>query len=109
MTVKEFIDGTNYFKGYNNIRARLFIKFLKKQKQAYLLLNAKLPPYKLCADYYIDELWSIKQKDAMEEILSRLESSWHIFLWTHLNEQRKYVRISHRHEKKKKQVNGTAN
>lgn len=108
MTVKEFIDGTNYFKKHNNIRARLFIKFLKKQKQAYLLLNVKLPPYKLCADYYIDELWSIKQKHAMKKILSRLKSSWHIFLWTHLNEQRKYARLSHRLKTKKK-LNGTAN
>ena len=81
MTVKEFIACTNYFKKHNNIRARLFIKFLKKEKQAYLLLNAKLPCYKLWADYYIDELWSLKQRHAMKEIFSRLESSWHIFLW----------------------------
>lgn len=108
MTVKEFIACTNYFKKHNNIRARLFIKFLKKEKQAYLLLNAKLPCYKLCADYYIDELWSLKQRHAMKEILSRLESSWHIFLWSHLEEQRKYARVSHR-SKTKRKLNGTAN
>lgn len=108
MTVKEFIDGTNYFKKHHNIRARLFIKFLKKEKQAYLLLNAKLPSYKLCAEYYLDELWSIKERHAMKEILSRLEPSWHIFLVDRLGEQRKYTRVTHR-SKTKKKLNGTAN
>lgn len=108
MTVKEFIEATDYFKKHHNIRARLFIKFLKKEKQAYLLLNAKLPCYKLCADYYIDELWSLKQRHAMKEILSRLEPSWHIFLVDRLGEQRKYVRKLNRLKSKRK-LNGTAN
>ena len=57
MTVKEFIDGTNYFKKHNNIRARLFIKFLKKKKKAYLLLYAKFPSHKSCAEEYVYDLW----------------------------------------------------
>lgn len=108
MTVKEFIDRTNYFKGYNNIRARLFIKFLKKQKQAYLLLNAKLPPYKLCAEDYVYDLWLRQEIYDCNMLIFLLQSSWHEFLWKYLNEQRKYARLSHRLKTKKK-LNGTAN
>lgn len=109
MTVKEFIDGTNYFKKHNNIRARLFIKFLKKQKQACLLLNVKLPHHKVCAEEYVyDLLIATKNVQPVSRSLFVLQSSWHEFLWKHLNEQRKYVRVCHR-SKTKKKLNGTAN
>ena len=108
MTVKEFIDGTNYFKKHNNIRARLFIKFLKKKKKAYLLLYAKFPSHKSCAEDYLYDLWFRKEMPDFNKILFLLQPSWHEFLWKYLNEQRKYARLSHRLKTKKK-LNGTAN
>lgn len=108
MTVKEFIKATDYFKKHHNIRARLFIKFLKKEKQAYLLLDAKFPSYKSCAEDYVYDLWFRKEKCDFNKILFLLQPSWHEFLWKYLNEQRKYVRKLNR-LKTKRELNGTAN
>ena len=108
MTVKEFLDGTNYFKKHNNIRARLFIKFLKKKKKAYLLLYAKFPSHKSCAEEYVYVLWLRQEMYDCNMLIFLLQSSWHEFLWKYLNEQRKYARLSHRLKTKKK-LNGTAN
>ena len=111
MTVKEFIEATDYFKKHHNIKARLFIKFLKKEKQAYLLLTARAPSYKVCFREYIHCFIILSKYSYDDEEAKRyyhLQDLWLQFLRNHLTEQRKYVRKLNRLKSKRK-LNGTAN